>query len=550
MIPSPKGFGVRLWDTVENRELRVLAGHLDHVYSARFSSDGTLLATASPDQTTKLWQVATGELLHTFRGQADEVVDVVFSPDGATLASLGITESVVKLWDNRSRPRRDVLPRWLVPQGFDPGGNLAAFSGARQAVMLDPADLKLTPFPVPRLRAGTGVANKLNSLSSDGRYQGLLVVPEDRLEVWDRRLRKRLCSVPARDARFSFDTRRNLVSTCIIDEAGQDMLAAWQLPTGKLKWQVAGFMGPIITGTAQGDYVTTERGTEAQVSRIEGEQLSPVWKVPLGDIAISPNGRLLASATGDITLRNLPSGQVVGVLKGHTRKGIRLAFSPDSRTLASIADDHTARLWDLTTQRELLRFQGGNEDNDIYLLEFSPDGRALACYRRDDKDPVTSLYFAPSFAEIAVAEGGDYRAAAGQDAPTWLAVSQELLRRGRLEEAWEACSRADAMAKDREEMAWWLRPRLQRHQIELLRRLGRMDEAGAENIRLLKLPARDPATPDGAIDLSARYTTSLAWDEVPETSPKDLRELPSGIPSFRWNRVRCPRHNRSRGEPA
>jgi WD40 repeat protein len=52
-----------------------------------------------------------------------------------------------------------------------------------------------------------------------------------------------------------------------------------------------------------------------------------------------------------------------------------VAFSPDGRTLASASDDSTLKLWNVTTQQELLTIRrlGGNMSE----LLFSPDGQVL-----------------------------------------------------------------------------------------------------------------------------------------------------------------------------
>ena len=244
-LPSPEGYGVRLWDLVEDRELRILSGHADHTFSARFSPDGHWLATCSPDQTIKLWRVATGERVHTFRGQADEVVDIRFTPDGTRLASLGISESVVKIWDVHRRPRPELLPPDLWPQGFDPGGRLVVLTRRPllhyRSMLFDPSDSTLTPNPPPgiRVRVDIPVGNKLHSLSPDGRYHGHWDSRARELEVWDRRDGTLRCKVPSQTPLFSFGAQGGIVVTRVTNAVGGWVVAASDPGTGALKWEVA-----------------------------------------------------------------------------------------------------------------------------------------------------------------------------------------------------------------------------------------------------------------------------------------------------------------------
>lgn len=101
---------------------------------------------------------------------------------------------------------------------------------------------------------------------------------------------------------------------------------------------------------------------------------------PLLDVAYGPNGRHIAAACDDKTIRvwDAATGRPVGEpLAGHTTRVRGVTFSPDGRLLASAGGDKTVRLWDAATGQPIGRPLTGHT-GVVYGVAFSPDGTRLA----------------------------------------------------------------------------------------------------------------------------------------------------------------------------
>jgi RNA polymerase sigma factor (sigma-70 family) len=106
-------------------------------------------------------------------------------------------------------------------------------------------------------------------------------------------------------------------------------------------------------------------------------------------LAYSPNGKMLASATGDsegvIRVWDATTGKERLLLRPHAGQVYSIAFSPDGKRLASIGTGKDAQsapvcVWDATTGKLLRTFR---QPEWGYRVAFSPDGRRLAVSGRD-----------------------------------------------------------------------------------------------------------------------------------------------------------------------
>ena len=69
-------------------------------------------------------------------------------------------------------------------------------------------------------------------------------------------------------------------------------------------------------------------------------------------VDFSPDGRTIASDSSDNSfhLRDVSTGREIKRFEGHTEIIRSVNFSPDGRTIASGSDDNTIRLWDVSTE--------------------------------------------------------------------------------------------------------------------------------------------------------------------------------------------------------
>ncbi len=101
-------------------------------------------------------------------------------------------------------------------------------------------------------------------------------------------------------------------------------------------------------------------------------------------VAWSPDGRVLASGCYDETIRLTDgvTGLPVRDLTGHDGPVYNVAWSPDGRYLASASYDHTIRIWDSQNDWQCRVLEGHSDW--VMSVAWSPDGLTLASGSRDE----------------------------------------------------------------------------------------------------------------------------------------------------------------------
>lgn len=365
-------------------ELVLQLGHDNDVASVAFSPDGRIVASGGTDRVTILWNPATGDVLRRLTGHPDSVSSVAFSPDGKTLACGG---GEVRLWDVRTGRVRRVLA------GEDAGGWGLAFTPDWRRIGASGRNGEVRLWDVntgkPRLRLAR--RGERITFSPDGRTAASAW--ENGVNVWDSRtgrlLRTWKHALPVEALAFSPDGSRIAIGCGRHDKEGELVLrrsrTGTRLLATRTRWVNSVAFSP------DGRVVTTSnRDGEVRLWSVPGGQLLRTLREsgeqPWTGVAISPDGRRIASSGDGVTLWNARTGGVLRRLTGRGQAGRpwieAVAFSPDGAILATGGGWYAAEsrpggaaIWDARTGALRKGLPGEEYGHETRALAFSPDGR-------------------------------------------------------------------------------------------------------------------------------------------------------------------------------
>jgi WD40 repeat protein len=102
-------------------------------------------------------------------------------------------------------------------------------------------------------------------------------------------------------------------------------------------------------------------------------------------VAFSPDSKRVATAGADRTIRvfEVETGKPLAQIEDHADWIFAIAFSPDGKRLASASRDKTCKVFDLEKKESLVTFPGHAQP--VYTIAFAPDGKTVASGGEDSR---------------------------------------------------------------------------------------------------------------------------------------------------------------------
>ncbi|KAH8595410.1 WD40-repeat-containing domain protein [Bisporella sp. PMI_857] len=362
---------IKVWDASTGMTIRMLQVDSPLKSTITFSRDCKLLAAVSDEKTVKLWNISNEEGPYTLPIGSDSFEVFTFSPDSKLLA-LGLQSGTIKVWDTSTAALLHII------QGSsDPWMGDRSSSGG--VVTISPNGKLLASSSNPSRRR---------------RWPGGL---GDTVKLWDSKTEEEL-------HKFS-TTNGNLTALAFSPDSGRlavgsykGVIELWDTVTGDVihtlkdhknsVWEVTFSPNGDLLASVSWDNSDTMIGSPTLIlwNSITGVVLHTFegTTAHMKSITFSADSRLLAlDSLSDIALWDVNDGKVFKKLKSNGARSPRiLAFSPESKWLASGSYSGFFEIWDVERGAQLRKIQA--HQHNISALAFSAQGMLLAS-ASDDK---------------------------------------------------------------------------------------------------------------------------------------------------------------------
>jgi len=360
---SADGTG-RLWEVETGKQLLVLEGHEDVVYSIEFSPDGKYLVTGSRDATARIWDGKTGkenfklipdENLHSAACSLEYLEEADFFSKEAYEGvredcKINFQEGVTyaQFVSNGERVMTTLNDNSSKLWNVHDGQQLASFEGGRAQVSADSQRIatldtknakviisnstngeKITSVPLNSQINFDNHKKRLSELNGDAAFSSdgnkVIVRLENldggegcRIEVWDINSAKQVRTSPALgrlcNRLFIFPSSTNILVPLLKqgnsdEDSGATII--WNIESGKIKHLISEGeqeqeVEYVVYSTSENFFVTLGRYDNRLIQwgwEVESKEIIlPVHDAPITHVALDPESNLIATASKDNTV--------------------------------------------------------------------------------------------------------------------------------------------------------------------------------------------------------------------------------------------------------